>query len=337
MQRLLLALAVTGALNSVAHAQTNVQLYGTVEGGVSMVRGGPAGPATVAAGPSSFGFTGKENLGGGLVASFNLEAAFSSDTGSLYGATANPPMFFDKQAYLLLAGPWGSVAAGRIYTRSFSVLALVADPFICALVPNAAVIMETSGVRMNNAVRYGTPVFKGFSAEVAVGLGETPGDFSANRAISSVVGYVQGPLVVKLTNHRANSSSATSNVDINNTLLAASYTFKVARISGAYAVNRRTGALTGTRVGDSTDLLLGITVPAGNGAILASYIRKNDQLPANDDATQVGLGYIYNLSNLTNLYAVYAKVRNKNTLKYKISSAYGVGDTAYTFGIRKSF
>jgi len=90
---------------------------------------------------------------------------------------------------------------------------------------------------------------------------------------------------------------------------------------------------------DSADALVGVTVPAGNGVVMASYIRKNDKEAANNDASQWGVGYSYNLSKRTSAYMAYAKIKNKNGAAYTVgnNTEVGSGDKAFNIGVKHSF
>ena len=120
------------------HAQSNVQVYGIVDVGVEYInkaRTSSTGSATGSltkvdsgnAAASRIGFRGREDLGNGYAAVFNLENGLSVDT----GAAANGGRLFGRQAYVGLAGPFGEVQLGRETTSTFDFGALY-DPMIPA-------------------------------------------------------------------------------------------------------------------------------------------------------------------------------------------------------------
>jgi len=85
---------------------------------------------------------------------------------------------------------------------------------------------------------------------------------------------------------------------------------------------------------------VGVTVPFGvQHTFLASYIRKNDKTTLNQDADQFALGYRYALSKRTDLYAMYAHIKNKNGAPYTVGSSIeaGSGNSAWNMGIRHTF
>ncbi|WP_255246815.1 porin, partial [Paraburkholderia fungorum] len=95
------ALLCVGAV-SAAHAQSSVTLYGILDTGIdfaSNVNGNHLYQMAsgVSAG-SRWGLRGKEDLGGGLAAVFDLESGFNSTNGSLGSGLA-----FSRNAYVGLA------------------------------------------------------------------------------------------------------------------------------------------------------------------------------------------------------------------------------------------
>ena len=136
------AMALIGASAIAAHAQTaapasGVSLYGLVDAGVEVVSNvGASGsltrmPSNTGTLPSRVGMRGSEDLGGGLRGVFTLEMGLAPDQGS----SGQGGRLFGRQAHVGLAGPWGSVTAGRQYSMLFwSVLdADVMGPAVYAL------------------------------------------------------------------------------------------------------------------------------------------------------------------------------------------------------------
>jgi hypothetical protein len=77
----------------------------------------------------------------------------------------------------------------------------------------------------------------------------------------------------------------------------------------------------------------------GQHTLLASYIDKNDRTRFDQDAHHLALGYRYNLSKRTELYAVYAKIANKHGAGYTVGNSIesGSGDKAVDLGIKHAF
>lgn len=355
MKKSIMAGAVLAAVAGGAFAQSSVTIYGIVDAAVVAESGGAAGSLKkISSGVGSgsrLGFKGIEDLGGGLSALFVLENGFNADTGTL----GQGGLLFGRQAYVGLSGGFGTATFGRQYTPHFLTI-LTADPFNTGSAGNAPNILPLtgSGSRMDNTVKYVTPSFSGFTGEVAYGFGEVAGDNTASRQVGVALAYSGGPLNIRLGHHNRNNDTATVKNTENgkNTILGASYDFGVAKAHFAYGVNKGLNSATlrnttnpyGSAVAptpstDSQDVLLGVTVPFGANRLMASYVRRNDKTAFNQDADQVAVGYFYGLSKRTDLYAVYARIDNKNRAGYTVGGAIeaGSGDKALNLGIRHMF
>lgn len=332
MKRSLHIRATFGALCALAGsaaAQTSLTIYGLVDAGVVTEHGGPAGSVTkmgsgIQSG-SRLGFKGMEDLGGGLFAKFALESGFNTDT----GAQSQSGLLFGRQAWVGLGGGWGDVTLGRQYTPHYLLLEQT-DPFSAGLAGNAANLMSTVQ-RTDNTIKYTSPDWSGFSGELAYGMGEVPGNSTANQQIGASVGYARGPLMLKIAHQRVDNAIGTDNAK--NTLIAGRYDFGRVAASLGVGMNKGLGAV------DSRDYMLGVTVPVGAGNILASYIKKDDRSVLNADADQWAIGYTYALSKRTNLYTSYARISNNPGAAYTVGNASdpGTGDKALNFGLRYKF
>ena len=81
MKKSTLALALLGAIAGVAQAQTAVQIYGTVDAGITKQTNQTLNIGKRA--NNTLGFKGTEELGNGLKALFQLEIRYEPDTGAL--------------------------------------------------------------------------------------------------------------------------------------------------------------------------------------------------------------------------------------------------------------
>src|SRR5881398_1593497 len=93
-----------------AWAQSSVTLFGVVDVGVAHLTGDGThnnGLSTGGANISRLGFRGTEDLGGGLAASFWLEAGLDVDTGN--GKATGGALSFNRRATASLSGNWGEV------------------------------------------------------------------------------------------------------------------------------------------------------------------------------------------------------------------------------------
>lgn len=358
MKKSLISIAILGALSNVAMAQSNVTIYGIVDAGLTAERGGAAGNVSKvtsgAASASRIGFKGTEDLGGGLNAIFKLEAGVKVDDGALDNTNNK---LFNREAYVGLSSKEaGTLTIGRQYTPYYETLRDVADPFAMGYAGTAKNLFPVAGnmTRADNGVVYKTPSLAGFSAAVSYTLGEVADDSAAQRQLGASVGYTNGPLNVALAYNNRNNDTATvkTNSIGHNSLVAVNYDFKVAKAFFAYGQDKgqNSAPLANTSnpfgytvapVGsqDSTDALIGLTAPIGNGTVMASYIRKNDKEFANHDADQWGIGYSYALSKRTSTYVAFAKIKNKNGASYTVgnNTEVGSGDKAFNIGVKHSF
>ena len=333
MKKSLIALACASAFAGSANAQS-LTTYGIVDMGF-VSESGPASIQKLTSGAQSgtrLGFKGTEDLGNNMKALFVLETGIAADAGGF-----NQSAGFARQSFVGLQSDSGTLTLGRQYTPFFLALNAVADPFASGLAGNAQNLIPSSGIRMNNAVKYASPTFSGVSGEVAYGFGEnTAGNDRASKNVGGSIGYTDGTLNVRLAYHKANGTTAlTSDLSDTSTILAANYKFEVAKVFAAYSDNNV--EISGR--GKNRDLLIGVSVPFGNFTFIASYINKNGRSTANLDADQLGLGYTYALSKRTNLYAAWASIDNKNGAPYTVgnNSETGTGDRAVNLGVRHTF
>lgn len=325
MKKSLLVVAVLSAFAGATYAQSSVTVYGIVDLGIGSEHGTTGTKNGLLSGVQSgsrLGFRGTEDLGNGMSAIFQLENGFNADTGT----AAQGGLLFGRRATVGLTGGFGAINAGRRTTPYFNAMDSV-DPMAVGFAGNATNLFATTGLRMNNSVFYTSPNIGGVTGEVAYGFGEVAGDNAANRQFGGSIAYVAGPVSVALAHHDAENATATNSVK--NTVVTGKYDFGMAIAHLAYARNRDDAAL------DSNDLLIGVTVPFGPHAIMASYIRKDDKSIANADAKQAAVAYTYALSKRTNLYASYAKISNDNSAVYKTNG--GFGDREANIGIRHKF
>jgi predicted porin len=353
------ALLALGLAAGGAHAQTAVTIYGIADAAIVGEHGGSASVPTKitsgAASASRLGFRGTEDLGGGMSAFFTLETGVKIDTGELDASNT----IFNRQAFVGIQNSAGAIALGRQYTPYH--LALIAfDPFATGYAGTSKNLFSDSGtnIRTSNTITYKSPRVQGFDAELAYSLGEQAQSSSAGRQFGGAVGYVNGPLALraiynsKNTDTGANGTVPAVSHDLGrNYLMAASYQLPLVKLFLDFAVdkgfnsapygnaNNPYGGVKPTASTDSRDYLAGLTAPIGNGTLMFSTQHKNDRTRFNQDATSWGIGYLYNLSKRTGLYAAYAHIDNKNGAGYTVANntEAGTGSTGYNLGIRQTF
>src|SRR5205085_394795 len=127
----------------------------------------------------------------------------------------------------------------------------------------------------------------------------TPDD---GRVMGLRLGYAAGPFDAAIGYTK---TKLTPVGDFTQTNVGASYDFKVAKAFFLWGENK-VGAT------KTKPINIGVHVPVGPGVIRAAYGRVKATGVAND-ATQLTLGYVHNLSKRTALYANASVIDNKGT------------------------
>ncbi|WP_153099310.1 porin [Paraburkholderia hayleyella] len=207
MKKSLLALAALGTLTGVAHAQSSVTLYGIIDEGfnyVSNVQSASAGGRTshqlynLSSGVmqgSRWGLRGKEDLGGGLKAIFVLENGFDINNGKLGQGGSE----FGRQAYIGLSGPFGTVTLGRQYDSVVDYVGAleVGSQWAGYIGAHPGDLDNFNNAnRVNNAIKFASANYAGFTFGGLYSLGGIAGSFNRNQIWSLGAGYANGPLTL---------------------------------------------------------------------------------------------------------------------------------------------
>ncbi|MGD9774829.1 porin [Diaphorobacter sp.] len=333
--RLLLAtFALLGA--SAALAQSSVTIYGRVNTSVERQKVGGTSTTVMQNNSSRFGFKGTEDLGGGLKAGFQLESGFNSDTGTGSGWThPTTGMTFARQSEVNLAGGFGMIRLGNFTPESYYATAdyvsmhnhdtgTSSDAFYYDPVWFGGL---SGGLSTTNKIGYRSPSLGGLTVDASVSLHEkTSGgkngyDLAANYNIGAL-----------------NLGAGYSNLDSNYQLgLRALYTFGQFTVGGYYQRNKDENQWTTTGAGTRNNFRL-----AGMYALGASEFHLNVGRAgkwsdvADSSATQWTLGYNYNFSKRTKVYAFYTKVDNKAGATYATGVA-GEDFSSVALGVRHNF
>src|SRR6478672_3432338 len=167
MKKSLIALAVLAA-SGAAMAQSSVTLFGVVDATYAYGNGSVANRSQLTNSgynSSRLGFRGVEDLGGGMSASFWLEAGLNNDNGT--GGVTNTNnqaatstgggLVFNRRSTVSLNGGFGEVRLGRDYTPQFWNLTIY-DPFgTNGVGTNQAFISSIGGpvnTRASNSITY---------------------------------------------------------------------------------------------------------------------------------------------------------------------------------------
>jgi len=360
MKKSLIALAVLASAG-VASAQSSVTLFGIVDATLSHGTGSISKKTQLTNSgynSSRLGFRGTEDLGGGLSASFWLEAGLNNDDGQGAATNSNNQasgvgaavagrqgLTFNRRSTVSLAGGFGEVRLGRDYTPQFWNLT-VFDPFgtngvgttLTAQAGNA--FTGVTAVRASNTIGYFLPGnLGGFYGQAQYYLGENSSVPAATKKDGNGygvrVGFANGPFNVALALSR--TKYAVGDVQQNN--IAGQWDFGVAKLMGQYVQDKNEGTTLGSAKGKGW--LIGGLVPVGAGEIRLSYSRYRVEVAGTEPtANKLALGYVHNLSKRTALYATAARVKNKGGASVSLAgSVTDVNDhsTGYDFGIRHSF
>jgi len=350
MKKSLIALAVLAA-SGAAMAQSSVTLFGIVDATYAYGSGSVANKSQLTNSgynSSRLGFRGVEDLGGGMSASFWLEAGVNNDNGSggttstnnqgASGVTGGGGLTFNRRSTVSLNGGFGEVRLGRDYTPQFWNLT-VFDPFGTNGVGTTQTLNSSLGgpttVRASNSIGYFLPGnLGGFYGQAQYYMGENLSN-AANKkdgnGLALRAGYANGPINVAL----AFSETKFLNANIKAVNLGGQYDLGVAKIMAHYNQDDIKNG------NEGKGFLIGGLVPVGAGEIRLAYSTYKIETPGADPrANKLALGYVHNLSKRTALYATYAHVSNKNGSAQSLNgsvTAAGDNSNGYDFGIRHSF
>ncbi len=349
MKKSLIALAVLAA-SGAAMAQSSVTLFGVVDATYAYGNGSVANRSQLTNSgynSSRLGFRGVEDLGGGLSASFWLEAGLNNDNGtggstSLNNQTTAPTqggLVFNRRSTVSLNGGFGEVRLGRDYTPQFWNLT-VFDPFGTNGVGTTQTLNSSLGgpttIRASNAIGYFLPGnLGGFYGQVQYYLGENLSNVANKKdgnGLALRAGWANGPVNVAL----AASQTKFLNADIKSWNLGGQYDFGFGKL---LAHVNRDDVKNGN---EGTGWLIGGLIPVGAGEIRLSYSTYEIEVAnaADPRTNKFALGYVHNLSKRTAVYATAAAVKNKNGAAQSLNGAVtaaGRNSSGYDIGIRHSF
>jgi predicted porin len=193
-----LGCAILGAISTGSYAQSQVTLYGALDEGV-VYQSNVAGERKVFLDGlngiygSRWGMNGVEDLGGGLHAIFTIESGINLNNGTFaQGGTA-----FGRQIFVGLSSErLGSLTLGRQYDMIFYFAEpLTASSLVGSEVsaPPGDIANTANTVRVNNAIRYMSPDYRGLTFGGEYSVGGVAGNITANSGYSLGVGYANGP------------------------------------------------------------------------------------------------------------------------------------------------
>jgi predicted porin len=332
MKQKALAVAVLSSLASVAMAQGSnpVTLYGrlNVNFESAKVEGGSA-RNRVADNNSRIGIRGKEDLGGGLSAIFQIESRVRPDDGTGGGLAT-------RDTWVGFSGGWGTIKLGRETSPLYYATADSVGMHNHETGDSADAFYYSGAyaqLRNNNSVSYTSPKMGGL--DVAVQYARPNDTAAGNAHLGVALNYSAGALHVgggyiqtrKFANASQKDSGLVLEADINfGSFVLAGYVGRDKEGGAKRNIYRIAGMLP---VGASEfHLNFGSAGKRGN--------------VANSDARQYTLAYNYNLSKRTRVYTYYTKIDNKSAAGYNfdnesLGAPIGKDSSALAVGIRHNF
>jgi predicted porin len=333
MQKKLLALAIAGVISGGAYAQSNVTISGQVRMSVNQYKLSNVGAAFAASAEnhvtdesSRLFIRGKEDLGGGGYASFQIENRFSPDLGA-FSAGGN--------TNLTLGGNWGSLAVGRqdlhYGTALESYLAFTNQNFLGngpLSQVNGTVIALAS--RTANSVWYDSPNMSGFTLRVAGSTAFAGAEGSGVRAAGAAdpgkggatnlaLNYANGPIKAGYSYWNATVEGGKTALvgDQRGDTLQFGYSFPMGLSLGIAWNKSKLDFTTGER--SRTAWLLPISYDFGANRVNFTYLSAGDTTGvANSGAKAFTLAFGHSLSKRTSVGINYSKLTNEAGATYNL-------------------
>ena len=360
-------------------AQSSVTLQGVVDVNVQHFDAGGVGKATMVGNgglsTSRLIFRGTEDLGGGLRAGFWLEGSINPDTGEgrntnlnnqpsggVAGTAGTVGFKFDRVSYVSLASDLGELRLGHDFIPTHW-SSIYFDPFNANGVARAGNLTFagvstaplTSAITASNSVSYWLPpkLLGGVYGMAMVATGENNSD-AANSHDGNLagfrLGYAAGPFDVAVAMTRTKNVSTATLGEYTHANIGGSWNAGFAKFFALY--NTVKVKLVAGDVRKNT-AEIGAHIPVGPaGRIRLSYAMLDDRssaslanangsLRSDNDARQIGLGYVHDLSRRTAVYTSYARLTNKGQATYVVSGGRaplaGQKSTGIEFGVRHLF
>jgi len=347
---------------------------------------------------TNFGIRGTRDFGGGLKAVFQVESGYSTDGGA--GTLAG------RDTFIGLQGNFGTVLYGGNIDSPYKRGVQGKDPFFATGIATQKGILGSPGfnvtsvnavggssvggnaagaqqqnagfdARLNNLVMYRSPVFSGFSGEIAYGMNEQKTSSGINpTVISAQARYERGPWFATYSYEEredvfglnslqtfvpgtgstgalfvppagASSKDSANKVGVGYTLLSRTDLLLV------WENLKYTTSAGAVRDFDRDAWIASVSHRMGRHRAIASY-SKADQgscslasgaaCSTNGlGAEQWALGYVFDMDAYTSLYAFWSQIRNEEAAAYNFgvsgAPAAGVGadPQALALGIRYRF
>lgn len=263
---------------------------------------------------SRWGLLGKEDLGNGYYVGFALEGGINVQNGTGGQDFKTQGRLFGRDAEVKFGGSFGELYAGYVLSPAGLQLLLVADPWYwngnqagMGWTIQQANYTQTNYLRTPNTVGYRSPDMHGFTAQLAYSHPDRTNVYGTSADAGGTLTYRNGPLVIGAGFDR---SHGLSNDPAQDTMwdIVGSYDFGAVRSAFSY---------TKSSVGnvDYSSYVLALTAPVGTtGLLKVAYGHLSDCLCGSTKSSlyRASLGYQYNLSKRSNLYANLSRSKAEN-------------------------
>ncbi len=354
MKNILIPASLLALCSSAAFAQSSVSITGITDAAARSVsnedRGSIKSLVSGSNSTSRLVIRGTEDLGGGLAASFWLEHGIALDTGNPTGG------FWDRRSTVSLTSKAaGELRLGRDFVPSYvgwsrfdpfsyvgvagsnnGVSATPQGPIRSAFGSNA-----NTTVRASNAVQYFLPSgLGGVEGHVLVAAAEG-GTAADNKSIGGRIGWAGGPVSLSAAHTVTDNGTTAATGQFKDTAVGGTFNMSPVRVNLAWRQFKQASA-------KQTNLMLSGVVTLGKSELKASLLKVNmagrvgtTAIDAND-AQQLGLGGVYNLSKRSALYATYSRINNDGAATFQVPGGPaglvgGKASSGYEAGLRHNF
>jgi predicted porin len=315
MKRTLLCISLS-LITAAAAAQSTVSISGDLKltmahgnGGTTPIDGQTRKGWSMNDLSSALIFSGKEDLGGGLRAGFELASFLRVDDGTTWASTGGP--FFSRRSVLTLGGSFGELYFGRSLTPQ-QLMVLFSDPWYwdgsaaqIGWQVQTANYTSTSYIRTNNTVGYVSPNINGFTLTLAA----APGEGAHSRDIGGSLTYSNGPLWAGFAYDQSHGFFNDPTQNHVSTLVGA-YDFGVVRPLVSYTSSSVNGV-------SYKGLSLGVTAPVGDRGQFKAQVSHLDDVDtstvAREGLSKLGLGYTYSLSKRSSLFGHFSRAKSEGS------------------------
>jgi predicted porin len=304
MNKKIIAAAIAASIVAPAAMASDVVVYGKVRQAVDIVDMGTVDNIQINDRTSRLGFKGSEDLGNGLKAIFGMEfgVAISGsngngiETGAKNEFSPSSPVFGGRNAFVGLAGDFGTVLVGR-HDHPLKMSTGKLDLFADTIADNNQGFTEgLTDLRADGTVAYVSPNFSGFTFAGAMVPGENNNADGIADAYSIAGMYDNGGLYLSAAYEEGDSAldGVGSPVDYEQTRIGAGYTMDAFHVNVVWADTDNAAAATTTE-----SWVVSGSFTMGNNVLKAKYFDVDNSV-VNTDRDGWALGAEHNFSKRTN-------------------------------------